>query len=172
MSFKFKRDISTTLAPALDQVDVGELVLNVQTGTLYTKKRDSEGNESIVKFISVPLSSSGDGSCSNMLPVISFADVTNFCCNGSVLVATINNLMANSIYKYSVQDLTSNSTVIFSQSSGDITPLGRSTRQVPISININTNQPNALIKFSVLDNNNNLQSEAIVAICCKNCAAT
>lgn len=172
MSFKLKRDLTTTLAPALDQVDLGELVLNVQTGTLYTKKRDENGNESIVKFVSVPLSMSGDTVCSNILPVITFGDVTNFCCNGSVLIVTINNLLVNNNYTYQVEDLTANSTVQFAQATGSIVPTNTSTRQVPISVNISQTQPNALVKFSVFNSSSELQTEAIVAICCKNCSAT
>lgn len=170
MSFKLKRDTTTTLAPAIDQVEIGELVLNVQTGTLYTKKVDSNGNESLVKFVSVPLSSSGNNDCS-MSPVITFGDVTNFCCNGSVLVVTINNLLVNTAYTYSVEDLLDNSTVVFAQPVGNIVPNSISTRQVPISININSTQPNAIIKFSVY-NQSELKAEAIVSICCKNCSAT
>jgi hypothetical protein len=172
MSFKLKRDITTTLAPAINQVEVGELVLNVQTGTLYTKKRDENGIETIVKFVSVPLSSSGSDSCTNAVPVITFGDVTNFCCNGSVLVVTINNLLVNNAYTYQVENLLANSSVVFAQSTGNIVPNNSSTRQVPVSININSNQPNALIKFSVYNSLSQLQTEAIVAICCKNCSAT
>lgn len=171
MSFKIKRDTTTTLAPAVDQVEVGELVLNVKTGTLYTKKIDNNGNASIVKFVSMPVTSSGSAS-TNFVPVITFGDVTNFCCNGSVLMVTVNNLIMNSSYSYSVSDLITNSTVKFSPSRGNIVPVNTSSRQVPISININASQPNALIKFSVFDSVSQLQAEAIVAICCKNCGAT
>lgn len=172
MSFRFKRDITTTLAPALNQVDVGELVLNVQTGTLYTKKRDENGVESIVKFISVPLSSSGSDSCSNAIPVITFGDVTNFCCNGSVLVVTVNNLLVNSAYTYEIENLSAGSNVVFAQATGSISPNNTSTRQVPISVNVSTSQPNAILKFSVYNSSAQLQAESIVALCCKNCSAT
>lgn len=170
MTFQLKRDTTTTLAPALNQVDIGELVLNVQTGTLYTKKRDANGNESIVKFVSVPLSSSGNTDCL-LSPSISFADVTNFCCNGSVLIVTINNLAVNTAYTYGVQDLLNNSTTSFAQQAGPITPNNISTRQVPVAINISTAQPNAIIKFSVY-HQSELKAEAIASICCKNCSAT
>lgn len=170
MSFQLKRDETTTLAPALNQVDIGELVLNVRTGTLYTKKRDENGVESIVKFISVPLSSSGNTNC-EMSPIITFGDVTNFCCNGSVLVVTINNLLVNTAYTYKVEDLLDNSTVVFSQPAGNIVPNNSSTRQVPVSINITDTQPNAIIKFSVYSQSE-LKAESIVSICCKNCSAT
>lgn len=170
MSFQLKRDITTTLAPALDQVEIGELVLNVQTGTLYTKKRDANGNESIVKFVSVPLSSSGDTDCA-ISPVITFADTTNFCCNGSVLIVTVNNLAVGTAYTYVVEDLVNNSTVVFAQPTGNIVPNNTSTRQVPVSININNTQPNAIIKFSVY-HQTELKAEAIASICCKNCSVT
>lgn len=170
MSFQLKRDETTTLAPALDQVDIGELVLNVKTGTLYTKKRDENGVESIVKFVSVPLSSSGNDNC-DMSPVITFGDVTNFCCNGSVLIVTVNNLLVNTAYTYQVEDLLDNSTVVFAQPTGSIVPNNASTRQVPVSINITSTQPNAIIKFSVYEQST-LKAEAIVSVCCKNCSAT
>lgn len=172
MSFKLKRDETTTLAPAINQVNVGELVLNVQTGTLYTKKRDSSGVESIVKFVSVPLSATGSEYCNTSLPSISFGDVNNFCCNGSVLIVTVNNLLVDSTYTYSIEDLLGNSTTQFAQTTGDILPVNTSSRQIPLSINISSQQQNALIKFSVFNSASQLQAEAIVAICCKNCAAT
>lgn len=170
MSFKIKRDETTTLAPALNQVNIGELVLNVQTGTLYTKKRDENGNETIVKFISSPLSSSGSSEC-NLIPTISFGDVANFCCNGSVLAVTINNLIVGAEYTYRVEDLVQNSVVIFSQTNGNIIPNNSSSRHVPVSINISAAQPNAIIKFSVYSTPEELQSEAIINICCQNCSA-
>ena len=165
MSYFFKRDISTNNAPADNQVGVGELVINANTGIMYSKRTDGR----IIRFLSIPIDDNSPGNdLLRFVPVIRFSDVAGFCCNGDTVTVTIDNLLVNNTYTYLVSDMVANSTVYFSTLNGPMSPIDSSRRQVSINVSINSIQNNALMKFSVLKDGVVL-SENILAICCTNC---
>jgi hypothetical protein len=97
--FKLKRDISTSNPPNNDQVEVGELVFNAQTGKLYSKLQ----NGSIIEFIGKPV-------CFKKNPTIQFSDVTNFCCSNDILYVTVldldTSLWEDDKYVFGLADIT------------------------------------------------------------------
>jgi hypothetical protein len=170
---KIKRDISSTAAPSAEQLEVGELAINAKTGILYTKLVDG----SVVKYLGSPVgASSANPGVYSPTPVITFSDTTSFCCNGTSLIVTVNNLLVDSIYSYSIVDLTGNSTVSFSQTSAQLFPLNSSQRSAVLNISIGTSQPNATLKFSIYEivtvgssTTSIIRSEKLLPICCQNC---
>lgn len=156
MSFFIKRDITSTNHPAPDQIEVGELLLNSTTGTLYTKRVDGE----IVKFISSEISQL-------VLPNIVFGDVSDFCCDGDSIDVVVSNLVSGQAYNYEFIDLNNNG-VSFGVSSGALTPDTSETRNISVLASISGNQANSLIKFSVKQGNN-VVAESVLTICCINC---
>jgi hypothetical protein len=157
MSFYIKRDITTSNFPAPDQVEVGELVINSNTGIMYTKLV----NGSVVKFLSVPVSES-------LVPSVVFADHSTFCCNGDTLTATVSNLLENDVYTYEFTNLNDNSVVFSGDTSGNLLPLSSATRSASVLFSVNGSQPITLIKFAV-KKNNVVIAENIASICCQNC---
>lgn len=157
MSFQIKRDITTTNFPAPDQVDVGELVINANTGTMYTKLV----NGSIVKFLSVPVSTS-------LVPSIVFSDYATFCCNGDTLTATVTNLIENDLYTYEFSNLNNNSVSFSGSTTGNLLPTSSASRSASMLFSISGSQPITLIKFAV-KKNNVVIAENIASICCQNC---
>ena len=160
MSYFFKRDISTNNAPADDQIGVGELMVNAKTGILYSKRTDGK----IVRFLSIPIDDTSPGN--NLLtfvPVIKFSDVTGLCCNGDTITVTVNNLLVDNQYTYVVSDTIVNSTTYISSTTGTLSPLNSSRREVSLNLGISSIQNNALLKYGVV------LSENILPICCANC---
>lgn len=172
MSFKIKRDETTYNQPTLEQIDYGELLLNVNTGILYTKRKNSDNSSTIVQYMP---SVAPQSALTAYLPTIKFGDIGQFCCNGSILTVTINNLIADQVYYFSISDLMNNNTS-FSINSGELLPKADSKREIPINISVSPNNPNALLKFSVYQTSidpNNLKSENMIAICCdSNCSSS
>jgi hypothetical protein len=174
---KLKRDITSTAAPANNQIEVGELVINSQTGILYSKRTDG----TIIKFLGAPVCAVEDNLMSPVpVPEISFSDVTNFCCGGDSLVIYVSNLLVNHRYSCSISDLIEGSTAVATPSSSLLLPVNKSDRSVIFNININRAvQPIALFKIRITElvtvNNidvSMLRSEKIVKVCCVNCAST
>jgi hypothetical protein len=165
MSYFFKRDISTNNAPADSQISIGELVINANTGILYSKRTDGK----IIRFSSTPIDDNSPGNdLLTFVPIIRFSDVAGFCCNGDTITVTVDNLLVNNNYTYLVSDMIVNSTAYFSSLGGTMSPLDSSRREVSINISISSIQNNALMKFSVLKDGIVL-SENILSICCTNC---
>ena len=102
-SFQLKREIHTSSAPAPDQLLVGELVLNAITGRLYTKLESGQ----IIQF-------TGEATCYNAVPSISFSSVANFCCISDLLTVTISGLKNASAatYSFEMEDLSNNTITI------------------------------------------------------------
>ena len=90
-------------------------------------------------------------------------------CNGDSIIVTVDNLLANTAYTYTVADMVAGSTTYFSVTSGIMSPITSSRREVSINIGISSLQNNALIKFSVLKDGVVL-SENILPICCSVCS--
>lgn len=103
-----KRDETSQAAPAPEQLEIGELVLNSVTGRLYTKLKSGD----VVEYI-------GQKVCFTALPVVKFyyenVDVgdliDNFCCAGGMLIVTVEKLRIEpAAYTFSLVELTNNTT--------------------------------------------------------------
>jgi hypothetical protein len=160
MSFRIKRDVTTTNGPASSQLEIGEFAVNAITGVLYFKLVDG----SIVKYTPAPVETA-------LVPSISFGSVAEFCCNGDTLTATVTNLMENDSYTYELTNLNNNNVIFMSSETGDLLPLGSTTRSASILFSISGSQSITLMKFSVKKNNVTIV-ENIVSICCQNCSSS
>lgn len=176
MSGKFflKRDITSTNAPHPDQLEVGELLLNAITGKLYTKLY---GSNQVVEFASQTI-------CYQKTPVISFGDVSKFCCLGDLLTVTVKDLKNSPVnYVFEIEDLSNNSvsslisdpiyssyTIFADTTSVNETPASIVLRQaiVPISLSINGTKPITILKFKVLTDNTPV-AERTISISCRTC---
>lgn len=166
MSFLFKRDLTTTNAPLDNQLEIGELAFSAKTGTIYGKRADGK----IIKFMSVAIDDTSPASdMLRFVPVIKFSDVSGFCCNGDSIIVTVDNLLVNESYTYLLTDMVAGSTTYLSVTSGIMSPITSSRREVSVNIGISNIQNNALIKFSVLKDGVIL-SENILPICCTTCS--
>jgi len=157
MSFKIKRDLTTTNGPAPSQLEVGEFAVNGITGVLYFKLVDG----SIVKYNPTAVSAT-------LIPTIVFASVNEFCCNGDTLVANITNLLPDDSYTYELRNLNNNNVLFMSSENGNLLPVGSSDRSISVLFSISGTQPITLMKLSIKKNNVTIV-ENIVSICCQNC---
>jgi hypothetical protein len=162
MSLKLKRDETSTNPPAPNQLEVGELVMNSKTGKLYTKL----SNGIVFEF-------AGRQVCYAPVPIITFDDVTNFCCNGDSLSIKIKGLQAsNTSYVFNIDELTNNSSVFSIADVGydNYTENGQTFGEatVVVSVEINGSDPITIFKFSV-ELDNSYLTEKTISICCKNC---
>lgn len=174
--FKIKRDITSTNAPHPDQLEVGELALNAVTGKLYTKSISGK----ILEFV-------GKQICYDKLPIITFDDVSSFCCVGDLLNVKITELKAEpQEYIFELEDLTNNnvgSTInspIYTNYSVYPEPTGTGLDEqlgppitmreaiVPININIAGSKPITMLKFKVVTDNQEV-AERTITISCKTC---
>jgi hypothetical protein len=166
-----KRDETSTANPDPSQLVVGELVMNAVTGKLFTKLVDG----SVIEFL-------GKRICNGVIPSISFADVSNFCCYSDMLTVTIRDLQPEpKNYSFDFEELTGNNssgtintpiyTSYVSTDSNGI-PAGQSLSlreaNVPVTISIaNPNNIN-IFKFSVYSDNIKI-TEKTLAITCNSC---
>jgi hypothetical protein len=169
---KLKRDISSNSAPSPDQIEVGELVVNANTGILYSKRVDG----TVIKWMSSDLCDTVSGSGGLPVPRITFSDISSFCCGGSALTVIINNLVVDNRYRLLITDLQNNDTVTISEFNTELLPTNSSQRSVVLNITIGSNKPTAIFKFSVnqivLINSietNIIKSEKILALTCQQC---
>jgi hypothetical protein len=171
MKFKPKRDETSTSAPASNQLEVGELVMNSVTGKLYTKLVSG----AIVEFV-------GQQVCYIAVPDIEFDNVSDFCCYGDVLTVKIRGLQPSpTTYSFEIQELTNNDstttvrTPVYSNYTGSSVagsnPVALREAIIPIDVEINGNNPISIFKFTVLSGNIPL-TEKTISICCKNCGTT
>lgn len=174
---KLKRDISSNSAPAPNQLEVGELVINANTGIIYSKRVDG----TIIKWLGTPVcETENQTECPVPVPEISFGDITNFCCGGDSLTVYVSNLVVNHRYSCLVTDLIEDSASTVTPSSSLLLPLNKSDRTAVFNINIDRAiQPVSLFKISILEiisvNNVDVQmlrSEKIINICCTNCTGS
>jgi hypothetical protein len=174
---KLKRDITSSAAPAPNQIEVGELAINAKTGILYSKLADG----TVIKWLGAPVCETDNQTiCPVPVPEISTSDITNFCCNGDSLTVNVSNLLVNHRYKCSIKDISTGESSTFSVSpeSSQLLPLNKSDRSAVFNINlVKEIQPIAFIKISIHETikTNNvdidmLRSEKIVTICCTNCS--
>jgi hypothetical protein len=164
---RLKNDQKTTNPPHAAQLVVGEIAINAVTGKLYTKLVDG----SIVEFV-------GKQICFSKIPLISFDDVSDFCCYGDILNVKVSDLLEDSEYLFEIEDLTGNgvqstvNTPVYT--SYEYTPESSNTSVtlkeaiVPISINITGNKNLTILKFKIINNNTEITSRTI-NISCQNC---
>lgn len=167
---KLKRDNSSSNAPAPDQIEIGELAINTNTGILYSKMSDG----TVIKWLGVPVCETANQTiCPVPVPEISFSDTTNFCCGGDSLTVLVSNLLVNHNYICSIIDLISGSTAIIAPLNSPLLPTNKSDRTAIFNLNINKSvQPVASLKVSISEIINNttfLRSEKVLTICCNSC---
>lgn len=171
MRLKLKRDETSSSHPDVAQLEVGELIMNSVTGTLYTKLVDG----SLIEFI-------GQKVCYGPLPKITFGNTSDFCCYGDILSVAVDDLApAPKAYTFSLEELTGNgSTINISnpiyntyQVSGVLgIPSGQqiSLRQAEIPVNINITNPESVNIFKfIISSNNMMITEKTLAIQCNTC---
>ena len=169
---KLKRDISSNSAPAPNQIEVGELVVNAKTGIIYSKRVDG----TVVKWIGSDLCDTVNVASGPPIPTIGFSDTSSFCCGGRPLTITMNNLIVNNRYKLLVTDLQQDSGVVISTNEVELLPLNTSQRSVILNIGIDSEKPTTILKFSISQvvpiagqDTNLIKSEKILIITCQNC---
>jgi len=169
---KLKRDISSDAAPAPNQIEVGELVVNAKTGILYSKRVDG----TVIKWMSSDLCDTVTGSGGIPSPRITFSDISSFCCGGSALTIIVNNLVVDSRYRLLIVDLQNNDTVAISEFNTELLPTNSSQRSIVLNVTIGSSKPTAIFKFSVnqivlIDSleTSLVKSEKILALTCQNC---
>lgn len=166
-----KRDDTSTNAPAPEQVEIGELVLNSKTGRLYTKITNGD----LIEYI-------GHKVCFTTIPEVKFyyenvdtGDmIDNFCCAGGMLFVEVYKLKTEpSEYGFSVVELTNNTTseniVINTPEYTTYVESNITYRKaiVPISISVNPDSYKniSIFKFNISVDNNKL-SEHLITIQC------
>lgn len=173
---KMKRDLTSSSAPAPEQLEVGEIAINAKTGILYSKRTDGR----IIKWLGVPVCESETDYTSPVpVPDITFSDVSTFCCGGDSLTVYVSNLLVDHRYTCSVVDLMENSASTITPPLLSLLPVNKSDRSVIFNININqTLQKNALLKASVYEivkingqDVSMIRSEKIINVCCNNCTS-
>jgi len=169
---KLKRDISSSSSPASDQVEVGELVINANTGILYTKKVDG----TIVKWVPNQLCDTTYGNGMSALPIISFENIASVCCNGGAVTIIVNNLIYDDRYRLTITDLNPSANVIVSSYSSELLPANSSQRSITLNLNIPSDTSIVILKISIskivtIDtiDTDILLSESILNTTCNNC---
>lgn len=161
-----KHDISTTNAPSPSQISVGEIIINSNTGKMYTKLTSG----SVVEFI-------GQQVCFAKLPSISFDSVSNFCCAGDILKVKVTDLLQQSSYNFELEDISGNNvdayinTPIYSEYSStqsDGSEVQYKEAIIPCSVTILGDKNISILKFKVIQDNKELTSR-IITISCQKC---
>lgn len=165
-------------APSPDQLQVGELVINVRTGKLYTRLALDGNNPPtpgpIVEFI-------GKQVCYDKMPAITFDAINNFCCNNDRLNVKVIDLIKNNAYRFEIEDISGNNVIthindpIYTEY--DTTGPGSSTIQlkeaiIPIDVQIRGAKNLTILKFTILGRNGDINSELTsrtIALSCNNC---
>lgn len=181
MPIRHRREIHTTNPPAIDDFDVGEIVINTVTGKIYIiSAHFDEETQRVVKDNVIEFSGNVVCQTDNLVPDIAFGDVSSFCCFGDTLSVDVSGLKrAPTAYSFEVEELTDNKSIIDIESAnyknytgsldtnGD--PLLLRSAIVPININVSKEDSSvSIFKFKVLSENN-LITEKVLSIRCKDC---
>lgn len=165
-------DITSESAPAPDQLQLGQLGFNARTGIMYAKKADG----TIIKWPGIALCDTINDVGGYPVPLVSFSDTTGFCCGGSALTVVVNNLLVDTRYKLIVTELTGNTTFSTSEFNTALLPLNSSQRSLILNLTIGSNNPTAMLKFSIYRTDtvvgvdtDTIMSEKILVITCKRC---
>ncbi len=169
--FLLKRDDVSLNAPAPEQIEIGELLLNAKTGKLYTKLVSGD----IIEYI-------GSKVCFTTIPVVKFyyeevntGDIIeNFCCSGGMLFVEIEKLkLQPTEYGYTITELTNNTTqndLIINDAEYTIYTESEKTYRkavVPITISVNANNYKniSIFKFNIFVDGNKLSEHLITLQC-------
>ncbi len=179
MPIRHRRDVTTVKAPAKDEIQVGEIVLNSKTGKMYIVQASYDENKrTIVKQAVIEFT--GKVVCGNedAIPDIGFSDVSEFCCYGDTVLVEISGLDRVTDYKYNMVELTANNADIDLEASKDKmyilaenTPNEEALKSVTVPININVNKEASAVsvfKFS-MEVDNQVLTEKVLSIKCKDC---
>tara|TARA_B100001769_G_C22095014_1_gene590722 strand:+ start:16 stop:594 length:579 start_codon:yes stop_codon:yes gene_type:complete len=179
MPIRHRRDVTTVKAPAKDEIQVGEIVLNSKTGKMYIVQASYDENKKAVVKQSV-IEFAGKVVCGNedAIPDVEFSDVSEFCCYGDTVLVEMSGLDRVTNYKYNMVELTANNAVTDIEASkdkmyivGENTPNEQQLKSVTIPININVNKEASAIsvfKFSA-EVDNEVLTEKVLSIKCKDC---
>lgn len=169
---KLKRDITTQAAPAPDQLTVGELLYNANSGILYGKRMDG----TVIKWLGIDVCDSVTDFGGYPVPVVTFSDTSVFCCGGAALTIIVNNLLVNYRYKLAVTELSSNTGVLVSEFNTELLPLNTSQRSLILNITIPKSNPTAILKFSIFQTStvdnvdvDMIKSEKLLVLSCTEC---
>lgn len=180
MPIKHRREVMTTNPPAIDDFDVGEIVINTVTGKLYIiSAHFDEDTKRVIKDNVIEFS--GNVLCQTYnVPEIIFDDVSDFCCFGDTLSVEVSGLnRAPTNYSFELEELTDNNSTIevelpsYINYSGSLDannePLLLRSAIVPVNINVNKESSAvSIFKFKILSEND-IITEKVLTIRCKEC---
>jgi hypothetical protein len=176
MPIRHRRETKTLKAPSLDQIDIGEIVVNTKTGKLYivsaayNEETNAVEKQSVIEF-------SGKVVCQTQtVPDIEFDDVSDFCCFGDTLSVSVSGLDRITDYDFVMQELTANGSTVTVESphytnytGSDNSSLLRSAI-IPVNINVNKDvSAVSVFKFGI-EVENDILTEKVLSIRCKDCS--
>ena len=179
MPIRHRRDVTTVKAPAKDEIQVGEIVLNAKTGKMYIVQASYDETKKAVVKQSV-IEFTGKVVCGNedAVPDIGFSDVSEFCCYGDTLLVEVSGLDRVTNYEHNMVELTANNAEITIENSkdklyiiGENTPNEEQLKSITIPININVNKETSAVsvfKFST-EVDNAILTEKVISIKCNDC---
>lgn len=180
-AIRHRREVNTTNPPAIDDFLVGEIVVNTVTGKLYIiQAHFDEATNRVVKDNVIEFSGKVVCQTNTDTPDIIFDDVSDFCCFGDTLSVEVSGLQRSPTnYSFAVEELTANMSQIdvevanYKNYTGSLDaagdPLLYRSAIVPVNINV-TKEDSAvsIFKFKILSENN-LITEKVLSIKCKEC---
>jgi hypothetical protein len=185
MPIRHRRDVKTINPPDKEEIAVGEIVMNTRTGKLYivsakailddAGKQIGVEKENVIEF-------SGKVVCSDidLVPELSFSDISAFCCFGDTLSVDVSGLDRITDYDFVMTELTANDSTIslespkytnYSIASSEGSDVVKDYRSAMIPININVSKESSAVsvfKFGI-EVDNSLLTEKVLSIQCNNC---
>jgi hypothetical protein len=178
MPIRHRRDVKTINSPSIDEISIGEIVINAKTGKLYivsavyNEDKDTVEKQSVIEFTGKVLCQEEN------IPEIEFSDVSNFCCFGDTLSVEVSGLDRVTDYDFAMVELTANSAEIDLEiprySNYMLNPESNNPtllRSATIPVNINVNKESSAVsvfKFGIEIDNTTL-TEKVLSIRCKDC---
>lgn len=180
MPIRHRRDVKTLNSPSIDEISIGEIVINAKTGKLYivsatyNEDNDTVEKQSVIEFTGKVLCQDEN------IPQIEFSDVSTFCCFGDTLSVEVSGLDRVTNYDFSMIELTANSAAIdveaprysnYIINQDTTTPTLLRSATIPVNINVNKeNSAVSVFKFGVEINNTTL-TEKVLSIRCRDCGS-
>lgn len=177
MPIRHRRDTKTIKAPAIDQVQVGEIVINAKTGKMYIVSAAYNEETGVVEKQSV-IEFAGKVVCQNsVVPDIEFSDITDFCCFGDTLSVSVSGLDRITDYNFVMQELTANGSTITVENPHYNNYVASATLEslrdaiIPVNINVNKDvSAVSVFKFGI-EVENDILTEKVISIRCKDCGS-
>lgn len=181
MPIRHRREVNTTNPPSVDDFDVGEIVINTVTGKLYiVSAHFDEATQRVIKDNVIEFTGNVICQTDTAVPDIGFSDISDFCCFGDTLSVSVSGLKRSPTnYSFEAEELTDNKASIDIESAnyrnytGAVDENGESLllRSAIVPVNINVTKEDSAVsifKFKVLSENN-LITEKVLSIRCKDC---